>query len=89
MALNGIPVQNYPKLEYGDIETPDLNELAGALNSLVGAGVLTPDDALEDYVREYGNLPAVDNETARYGEAPEIPQEEIKAIYGEGEKDDE
>jgi phage gp29-like protein len=59
MRLNGYTdTEFYPEIAFSDIETPDVNELAGALAGLTASGILTPDDELEKWVREYANLPA-------------------------------
>jgi len=79
MRLNGWNDSNlYPKLVFADIETPDVSELAGALTSLVGAGIITPDDELEKYAREFADLPAVDVGSARGAEEEEAMSE----MYG-------
>lgn len=89
MRLNGFQEKDFPSLAYDDIETPELAEMTGALSGLVGAGILTPDDKLEDFIREYANLPAVDSVTARQeGEdAVAMAEESIKA-FGEGEENE-
>ena len=57
--LNGMPLDNMPTLEYGDIETPDLAVLGKYISDLSGSGVpLFPDNQLENYLREAGNLPS-------------------------------
>ena len=57
--LNGMPLENMPTLEYGDIETPDLKELGEYLTKLSSAGAeLFPDDQLENYLRGAANLPS-------------------------------
>ena len=84
LNLNGYTdPEYYPKLTFNDIETPDINELAGALTGLTSAGILTPDDDLEKFVREYANLPVpdVDSSSSReeepsVGQAGEEPLEE-------------
>lgn len=53
--FNGIT--DYPKLKHGDIEDADIVKIADYITKTVGAGALTPDDDLEDYVRQVGNLP--------------------------------
>ena len=60
------------------------------MSSLVGAGVLTPDDKLEEYVREYGNLPATDTTSARMEPEPEadVLQEQIDQVYGEDKENE-
>jgi len=61
MRLNGFKdVSCYPKLVFSDIETPDVRELGAALTGLAGAGLITPDDTLEKWIREFANLPPVD-----------------------------
>ena len=66
MRLNGwTDVDNYPKLTFSDIETPDVQELAGALTGLVTAGIITPDDELESWVRDFSGLPVADSNTQR------------------------
>jgi hypothetical protein len=62
MGLNGYTADEYPKVVYGDIESPPLEEVAAFVNLLVNAGVLTPDKALERKLREMGNLPQADED---------------------------
>ena len=65
LELNGVSYEHCPKLKYEDVELPELSEFASGIASLVGAGVITPDDALEDYAREFSGLPKVERETSR------------------------
>ena len=61
MRLNGWDdPEYYPKIVFSDIETPDVRELGAALTGLAGAGLITPDDGLEKWIREFANLPPVD-----------------------------
>ena len=88
IELNGIDYRYAPKLKYEDVELPELSEFASGIASLVGAGVITPDDSLEDYAREFSGLPQVERETARTEETPEGEgEEELKGIYRQGEND--
>lgn len=50
-------ITDYPKLAHGDIENADIQKLATYIKDMTGVGILVPDDALEDYVREVANLP--------------------------------
>lgn len=50
-------LQEYPKLIHGDIETANLQELGEYLKTTVGLGLITPDDELENYLRQQGGLP--------------------------------
>jgi len=57
MAYNAIPPEAWPKLRFGDIETPDLQNVADYVAKLTGATAITPDGALEAYLRRLANLP--------------------------------
>lgn len=76
-------ITDYPFLSHGDIEDADIQKMGEFIKNMVGIGVLIPDDALEDYVRELGNLPerttgsrVADSKRERQAEKPEPPQEE-------------
>tara|TARA_R110000824_G_C15224872_1_gene677885 strand:- start:2116 stop:3519 length:1404 start_codon:yes stop_codon:yes gene_type:complete len=69
MRLNGwLDAEYYPKLVFSDIETPEIQEMATSLTALAGAGILTPDNELEKWVREFANLPPVDSSTSQPAE---------------------
>ena len=57
MALNGFDTSRCPTLTYGQVNAIDLNELGGFLSNLTSAQLLTPDNNLEDYLRELAGLP--------------------------------
>jgi hypothetical protein len=48
---NGWPEDLSPTWEFSDIETDDATELAASLSSLGAAGFITPDEAIEEYLR--------------------------------------
>lgn len=50
-------ITGYPKLAHGDIEGADIQALGTFVRDMTGAGVLTPDDELEKYIREAAGLP--------------------------------
>lgn len=50
-------ITDYPKMTHGDIEDADIVKVASFIKEMTGIGVLVPDDALEDYVRQIGHLP--------------------------------
>lgn len=50
-------ITDYPKMVHSDIEGPDLATLGTFIKDLVGIGVLTPDEGIEDYLRRSANLP--------------------------------
>lgn len=50
-------ITDYPSLTHGDVESEDITKVSAFIRDMTGIGVLVPDDSLEDYVREVGNLP--------------------------------
>lgn len=50
-------ITNYPKMTHGDIEETDLAQFASFIKEMVGAGIIVPDEALEEEVRRIGHLP--------------------------------
>lgn len=50
-------ITDYPRMEHGDIEDKDLAQFSAYIESMVGAGVIVPDEALEEEVRRIGGLP--------------------------------
>ena len=50
-------ISDYPKMVHGDIEEKDLATFASFLKEMIGAGVIQPDEALEEEVRRVGGLP--------------------------------
>lgn len=50
-------ITGYPTLVHGDIEDADIQKVSAYIKDMVGIGVLIPDDGLEDYIRQIGNLP--------------------------------
>lgn len=70
MALNGehFPgCTGCPELAHGDIEQRDLDALGSFLQKTVTCGVLTPDPALEGYIRREAGLPALEEESLPAG----------------------
>lgn len=70
-AFKGIT--DYPKMQHGDIEDANLDNIGNFINTMVGAGIIIPDEKLEDYVRRAGNLP---------------PKEEGEGVYTPEERTD-
>ena len=73
VSLNGMDTARCPSLTYGQVNAVDLNELGGFLSNLSSAQLLTPDNNLEDHLRELAGLPGFQPEpdgladNARYG----------------------
>jgi len=61
-------ITEYPQLTHGDVESADLGELGDFLTKMTGAGILLPDNDLEDYVRRQASLPErVENNEDMHG----------------------
>ena len=64
-ALNPeFPEHCWPMITFGDIETQDLDKMGKYLQSLAGAGLITPDPTLEDTLREMAALPTIASDGA-------------------------
>lgn len=50
-------ITDYPKIIHGEIENRNLSELADFVSKTSGAGLMTPDDMLEGYLRDAAKLP--------------------------------
>lgn len=50
-------ITEYPKMSHGDIEDVDITKVSAFIKDMTGVGLLVPDDALEDYIRQAGHLP--------------------------------
>lgn len=51
-------LEDYPQLTHGDITEQDITKMAEYVKSLVSMGIIIPDEALEDYMRDIAGLPA-------------------------------
>lgn len=65
MRANGFDQPPYPEMKFGPVETIDFKSLAEYINKLVGNQVLTPDDKLEEHVRQLAGFPERDETTER------------------------
>lgn len=77
-------ITEYPKMVHGDIEDANLEKLGTFISQMVTAGILIPDEALEDFVRRAGNLPERD-ENATY--SPEERMEMVNQSKGKDNKE--
>lgn len=59
MRFNGIPVAASPRMFFRDIEKKNLLEFGQSLQAFNSAGVLNPDQAIEDHVRDLTDLPLI------------------------------
>lgn len=62
-AINGIKPERLPKFKPGDIDPPDLNQLAAFITATAGAGMQWfPDPELEKFIRNIAKLPELSPE---------------------------
>jgi hypothetical protein len=71
-------ITDYPRLEHGDVESPDLKDLSTFIRELTISGAITPDESLEDYLREVAHLPER-TDAQQFDEGPPTPQSEDQA----------
>jgi len=57
LRLNGMDASRPPVLQYSEVAHVDLAEIADFVAKMTTAGVLAPDPALEDHLREVAGLP--------------------------------
>lgn len=60
LNLNGIKAEKLPYLTYGDVAQVELTELGDFIQKLTAAGALTPDEKLEEYLRDIAGLPPME-----------------------------
>lgn len=61
VSLNGWPAELSPRMEHGDIESPNLAELAAFITATVGTGAIIRDDKLEKHLREVASFPEAED----------------------------
>lgn len=71
MKLNGYDVDSWPTLKAGEVQREDMRPLAEMILKLVDSGTLTPDTAIEDFLRGELGLPGREeaSEFSEEGEA--------------------
>lgn len=87
LKLNGMDAENPPELVFGDVKQVDLVGLGTFLKSMTDAGIIVPDQTLEEYVRDLINLPPIDEETREdVGAGIPLTPEEAAAYTAVGAK---
>jgi hypothetical protein len=81
LTLNGIKMDEFPSLRYGEVGEIDLTAIADYVSKIAAAGFLTPDDTIEAHLREVGSLPPAENPNAHEEAAAE--EAENKALMAE------
>lgn len=70
-------ITEYPQLAHGDIEDRNLAALGDFLQKTVSCGALSPDPALEDYIRQEAGLPPLQE-----GESYSPPAPAVRPLPG-------
>ena len=79
-------ITDYPTLTHGDVDTADITKISAFIKDMVGVGVIVPDEALEDYVRDVADLPdRTDFEDTR---TPDSNRENLRRAPETSAKDD-
>lgn len=79
LRLNGMAVDRAPALQYSEVAHIDLGEIADFVSKMTTAGVLAPDPALEDHLRELAGLPPANHNIEDTG-TDVISAEDAKAL---------
>jgi hypothetical protein len=70
---------NYSRVKYPRLcvrrigEQADWRTMSFAIRNMVGAGIIRPDDKLEESIRDEMDLPKVDPDTVRMPATPQVP----------------
>lgn len=64
------PRSSYPRLTCSGIDDKAGQELANAMSTMTTAGLITPDDTLENNLRQRFSVPVIDKDTQRLPAAP-------------------
>lgn len=62
LDLNGVKYKALPKLVYGEVENVDLDIIGNFVKTISDAGLLTPDEGTERWLREKASMPPVEVE---------------------------
>jgi hypothetical protein len=81
MRLNGMTVDRAPTLQYSEVAHIDLGEIADFVSKMTTAGVLAPDPALEDHLRELAGLPPANHNIEDTG-TDVMSAEDAKTLLG-------
>ena len=88
-------ITDYPQMVHGDVEKVDIQKMASYIRDMAGIGVLVPDDGLEDYVRDLGNLPPkietdrkIDPEREAQQRSPQPPESEQETVRPEDNQEE-
>ena len=62
-AVNGIKPAELPKIVPGDVDSPDISQLASFMSAMAGTGVTWfPDPTMENFIRDAARLPKLNDD---------------------------
>jgi len=74
VSFNWIGVKDFPVLRVRHIgQVTDLRTISFTVRNLIGAKAITPDDKLEEFLRDLNDLPRRDESTSREVATPQLP----------------
>ena len=79
MRLNGMDTSRCPTVVYSEVGHVDLSEISEFVSKMAAAGILVPDPALEDHLRDLAGLPPAAHTTADAG-GSDMTEEDQRAL---------
>ena len=79
LKLNGMDTSRCPSLVYSEVAHVDLTEISDFVSKMAAAGILVPDPALEDHLRDLAGLPPAAH-TAEDAGGSDMSEEDQKAL---------
>ena len=79
LKLNGMDTARCPVLAYSEVAHVDLGEIGDFVSKMTQAGILVPDPALEDHLRELAGLPPASHNSTEAG-ADGMSEDDQKAL---------
>lgn len=79
LKLNGMDTSRCPTLTYSEVSHVDLGEISDFVSKMTQAGVLVPDPALEDHLRDLAGLPPATHSATDAG-ADGMSEDDQKAL---------
>lgn len=87
--LNNWKVHEYPTIEAGEVDPPDLNELSAFIQTLSGSGMpFFPDEDLEEFLRKVARLPERSESAKMEQEQKDFEAQQMAAFDPYGGFDD-
>jgi len=83
MTLNNVPLEFWPTFEHGDIEQPELDNMAAYVERLVRVGAMRTGEKTEAFLRDYARMPHEDRPFGEPTSEDRGPDEQDPVSAGE------